>query len=204
MIRLLNQTYRPNAKVTGCYTQPHRKYHDINHINYMLNTLDSIKDQLFDFSGMRDIWDNADFLATYWAVMYHDIVYNIPDPDKTNEELSAVMFLEDSGNWEYGYVVEQAILSTKTHILSDDAHTVSKVLVDLDLWALADETMFYKNNELIKAEVGANDEQWRVGRGAWLEQFLNRKQIYYTSVGQVRESKAREVLEKDLNFLKNG
>ncbi len=203
MIKIKNNQYRPNPKVFAAYTEPHRKYHDINHIHYMLNVLDEIKDQIFIFKGLRDKWNHPDFLAVYWAILYHDIVYNVPDPLKQNEIASAAMWVQDSGNWEYSYVVEQAILSTRTHILPENSNIVSKVLVDIDLWALSDEQVYLKNNELIKLENNANDEQWRIGRGNWLKTFLERDRIYYTEPGMNREAEARRILEQDLKNLQN-
>ena len=200
---IIKSQYRPTSKVVAQYTQPHRFYHDINHIYYMINILDQLKDQLFDFSNVRSIWDNKDFVATYWAILYHDIVYNVPDPDKTNEELSAAMFMQEYRNWDYSYVVEQAILSTRTHILPETASYVDKVLVDIDLWALGDYEVYAKNNELIKRENNATDEQWKIGRGNWLSNFLQRDRIYYTDVGIKREAEARRILEQDLRELQN-
>ena len=181
------------ANIIERYSEPHRKYHDLYHLEYMLKTMYKL------FAGEE--LSVLGVQALVWAIVYHDSVYNIPDPDKRNEELSAELFLEDHADHSYAEFIAEAIRSTKTHILPKDASILSKYLVDLDLWALGDEEEYQTNSLFIQAEVGATDKEWRIGRKAWLESFLKRDQIYYTPHGVLREKQAREILEKDLAVL---
>lgn len=175
------------------YSEPHRKYHDLYHLEYMLKTMYKLcVSKEFSILGIE---------ALVWAILYHDSVYNIPDPDKRNEELSAELFLKDHADHSYAEFIAEAILSTKTHILPENASTISKYLVDLDLWALGDEEEYETNSLFIQAEVGATDKEWRIGRKAWLKSFLERDRIYYTPHGELREEWARDILENDLAIL---
>lgn len=181
------------ANIIERYSEPHRHYHDLYHLEYMLKTMYGLfVDEEFSVLGVQSL---------VWAILYHDSVYNVPDPDKRNEELSAELFLEDHADHRYAEFITEAIRSTKTHILPEDASILTKYLVDLDLWALGNEEEYLTNSLFIQAEVGATDKEWRIGRKAWLESFLERDQIYYTPHGILREKQAREILEKDLAIL---
>ena len=94
------------------YNEPHRYYHNFNHIEKMVNEAER-----------RDILTDDLFLA----IVFHDIIYNPKTDD--NEEKSAELF--------YSYIkndkIKRAILETKTHIPTS---CLSKYLCDLDLSVL--------------------------------------------------------------------
>ena len=185
------------TNVYEAYSEPHRKYHNVAHLEYML-------DKLYVFYPHLDkeLHD-----AVVWAILYHDIVYDIPAKEISNEKRSALQFLKEHIDEPNAFVIAHAIECTETHILNKfDGLPGSVVhhLVDLDLWALSDEEAYAKNNISIKLENNATDEQWRKGRGAWLTKFLERDQIYYTDIGKTREAEARRILQADLDQLTNG
>ena len=185
------------------YTEEHRYYHDIDHLHYMVARLLALFPHL-----PKEVMD-----AILWALFYHDIVYHIPRQEEhSNEFLSAEAFKQDHGDHSLIDAIYHAIIFTETHILPPEDErmiygsprhfwTVVEHTIDLDLWALSDEDAYLKNNEKIKKEVGATDEQWREGRGAWLTEFLKRDQIYYTPLGKTREAEARRILQEDLRTL---
>lgn len=91
------------------YDEPHRFYHNWEHIEFMLKKAKSQN----QFTEML-----------FLAIVFHDIIYNPKASD--NEEQSAELL--------YKYVpndlVKQAILDTKTH---SPSNSLSKQLCDLDL-----------------------------------------------------------------------
>lgn len=184
--------------VLAAYSEPHRKYHDVDHLHYMINRLLAFYPNL-----SKTVMD-----CVLWAIMYHDIVFNIPTSnDGSNEDLSAELWLREHGDHSWAEYIAIAIRHTKTHILPHGRKqglvwTIAEHLIDLDLWALSDEKAYLQNNAKIKAENNASDEQWIEGRGAWLTGFLERDQIYYTDVGKEHEGEARRILEADLTSLK--
>jgi len=188
----------PDNVITA-YTEPHRKYHDLDHLHYMINRLLAFYPNL-----SKMVMD-----CILWAIMYHDIVYHIPTSnDGSNEDLSAELFLKDHGDHNWAEYIAIAIRHTRTHILPRDRKpglvwTITEHLIDLDLWALADEEAYLQNNVKIKAENGATDEEWIEGRSKWLEGFLERDQIFYTDLGTTREEYARRILEADLASLRS-
>jgi pantetheine-phosphate adenylyltransferase len=110
------------------YDEPHRFYHNIEHIQKMLN---SAKEQ--------GILSDDLFLA----IVFHDIIYN--PKENNNEELSAELF--------YSYLkvdyIKQAILETKTH---KPTSLLSMQLCDLDLSVLREdyETFMDFENKIFK------------------------------------------------------
>lgn len=180
------------------YTQKHRFYHDITHILNMTSV--ALNVDLFPDEPLT--MEEKQILL--WDIFYHDIVYNVPDPERRNEESSATQFLIDHPNYEHKDLVAEHVLATRTHIIDpDSSDRVLKCLIDLDLWELADYNRYQNNNALIKQEVGAAEEDWLIGRSNWIEQFLQRDRIYYTPVGKQREQKARDILKNDLEDLRS-
>ena len=186
--------------VIAAYSEPHRFYHDIDHLHYMINRLMAFFPHL-----TKEMSD-----AILWAIFYHDIVYHIPGQTVSNEDQSADLFLYNHIENPLSFVIARAIRCTRTHILDEQWNngtpfwTIVSHLIDLDLWALSDEEAYLQNNEKIKRENNATDEQWIEGRSKWLEGFLERDRIYYTELGQSREAEARRILEADLASLGRG
>jgi pantetheine-phosphate adenylyltransferase len=96
-----------NPDVIKRYDEPHRYYHNFDHIIYMLNFLGDISDELFI------------------AVIFHDIVY---DPKRSDNEEMSVKLLES--NYPYDLEISNAIMDTKTHKPSG---TLSELLCEADL-----------------------------------------------------------------------
>lgn len=106
--------YNISLKELERYNEPHRFYHNWDHINYMLtkaNELDILTDNLL------------------FAIVFHDIIYDLRADD--NEEKSVQLF----NKYYQNDIIEQAILDTKTHKPTND---ISRLLCDLDLDVLYD------------------------------------------------------------------
>ena len=102
------------TKIIDCYNEPHRYYHNWQHIINMLTYL-------------HDTGNKQDELVL--ATLYHDIVY---DPRaKDNEEKSAEMFIEHwKGMKGQGELIYDMIMDTKTHVPRDGW---GKILCEADL-----------------------------------------------------------------------
>lgn len=111
------------------YNEPHRHYHNWNHVLYMLTKAEE-----------NNILDNDLFLA----ILFHDVIY---DPKSTtNEEDSAYLFSLFFNDMPH---VEQAILETKTHKPTTE---LSIKLCDLDLAILKEDLkgLIKFENEIFK------------------------------------------------------
>jgi predicted metal-dependent HD superfamily phosphohydrolase len=126
------------------------------------------------------------------AIWLHDIIYDIPAGEESNEELSA-QFVEMQPDMSGSSYVAQIIRDTEKELPTIDE---SRIVIDLDLWDLSDKERFTENNDLIRQEYShLTDLQWWTGRTAWLRSFLDRDQIFVSKyVSASMERDARENL----------
>lgn len=97
------------------YDEPHRFYHNWNHIDYILSELDK-----------RELLDNN---VLFLAAIFHDIIYN--PKNKKNEEDSIRFFKEIyKKEDEINNDVCQIISDTKNHSPSSE---LSKIFCEIDL-----------------------------------------------------------------------
>lgn len=123
-----------DCDILNRYDEPHRFYHNWEHIDYMLRLAEK-----------RGILTEELFLA----IIFHDIIY---DPKaKDNEEQSAELFYSLFQNDDNVNVslIKQAILETKDHKSTSE---LSKQLCELDLHNLTDFDLFYDNSMKIFKE----------------------------------------------------
>lgn len=178
----------PTALVN--YLAPNRYYHNLTHIHHMLEGLTSNL-----YFGVKY---GTDPILRH-AILYHDAIY---DPfSKINELQSADAAVDELRGWlsEADLLeVHRLIMLTKGHQTALTDHR-GAVMIDLDLAGLAGSNYWY-NAENVRKEYGAiTDEQWRIGRIAFLETYLGHDYIFHTDVGRsFWEIKARNNMEQEL------
>ncbi|MEW6304910.1 MAG: hypothetical protein AB1705_15660 [Verrucomicrobiota bacterium] len=172
------------------YSERGRHYHTLEHIGGMLRTVHRLR------ASTRDL------PAVELAVWFHDVVYL---PRRTdNEELSARF----AARWLAKLrlraslidKVRHLILATRTHrAASADA----KVLIDADLAILAASQRRYSAYaQAIRQEYAwVKEADYRAGRARVLQHFLNRKRLFYTSLMERVETRARRNLRRELALL---
>jgi predicted metal-dependent HD superfamily phosphohydrolase len=178
----------------GRYEEPHRAYHNMNHINAMLKWADDLKSSIDDMEVFE------------WAIWYHDAVY---DPKKQdNEEKSAALAVKELRLLglpaEKIIQVEAMVLATKTHefenLTSDGA-----LFVDVDMSILGVAPSIYAQyTRLVREEYEwVPWKEFNEGRQKLLEGWLDRWHIYNTEVMCDRlEVQARENIAKELALLR--
>lgn len=143
--------------VEGYYSEPHREYHSIEHIHYMLKHFDNFKKK-------TNIIDEKEEIALEIAIIFHDVIYN--PLSKENEYKSAKFALDYIKNnhknlfpkytiEEVGYIsnlVYKLIISTKTPFSPERFIEINnsdrmeafciKLIHDLDFHSLSEN---YKN-----------------------------------------------------------
>jgi predicted metal-dependent HD superfamily phosphohydrolase len=178
------------------YLAPYRVYHGIDHIEHMLQAVDS----MVHYYGMEADGRVILHLATW----YHDAIYVVGAKD--NEERSADLArteISRQRNAGFASVIAQKVMVTKTHRLPWHATLTDAIIVDADLAGLgADSEVYTANSQKVKDEFNVNDELWFQGRTAFLENFLARPNIYYTAWGAEREKKARMNMAGELAYIK--
>lgn len=185
--------------ITEYYSASVRYYHNLIHIELMLNTI-----ELFKTSNKINDFDSICF-----ATWFHDIIY---EPGRTdNEEKSAeyaLKWLEKLGlKKNIVCKIDYLIRKTKSHFTTDNNEDFDTcIFLDSDLLILG-----VKNNEYtqyvksIRKEYKYIDENsYRKGRLALLYSLLSTKHIYRSDYFKNKyETKARENIRNEIQHLQN-
>ena len=177
----------------GRYNENGRFYHNLTHIEQMLDVVDSLSALVRDETAVQ------------LAVWFHDIIYDPRAND--NEAQSAAYAANVLHQWQYPQIekVEWLILATKgdgTPMYDPDF----AVLLDADLAVLGASPAKYDRyaNAIRQEYAFVPDEAYRNGRSAVLRQFLDRPRIYQTEkMFAERETAVSPNLIRELNSLKN-
>ena len=174
------------------YNGPDRYYHNIHHLNNLVEQLLPVKNEIED-------WPTLIF-----SVAYHDIIYDTRRTD--NEEQSAILanerliYLEQSPDRKEK--CRQQILATKGHQVSDDPDT--NYFTDADLSILgADSSSYLEYTRQIRKEYEHYpDPDYKKGRAAVLTYFLNMKSLFKTEFFKDRfEKQARLNMQNELSTI---
>lgn len=167
----------------GSYKEPHRYFHDWNHISFGLNFFENL---------------NKGTLDQKIAWLFHDIVYN---PSSKNNELDssiiAVNTIKKQKDEDIISLnkVSTIILDTKEHIPTIEE---SKLVLDIDMAVLGlPEYDDFLNYRILAAQEYAHFGKDAVVSGTkkFIEQTLNKNRIYFSNDFLDFEYNARKNLE---------
>ena len=174
------------------YSHPARHYHNLEHIQHLLNLSEKV----------RDISDS--FAVLQFSVWFHDYVY---DPQAKDNELKSAVYTEKTLNKlnvspDLIQLVKRIILSTQKHEpLTDNIDNL--IFLDADLSILgASSDKYVKYAQAIRQEYSwLSDRDYQQGRKQVLADFLARERIYYTDYFyQQLEVQARANLEAEIKL----
>jgi predicted metal-dependent HD superfamily phosphohydrolase len=175
--------------LAALYSQPHRHYHTLQHINECLVLFDSVRHLA------------QEPVAVEIAVWYHDAVYDTRAAD--NEEKSAGLagehIIEAGGSAELREAVTSLVLATKSHQATQ--HPDAALLIDIDLSILGQpEERFREYEAQVRREYNwVSEPLFAARRSEILARFLERARIYNTKVFFDQfEQRARENLQNSL------
>ena len=173
-------------ELQATYEHSSRVYHNMDHINNMLEKL----------TESKRFAENLDRILL--AIWFHDIVY---DAERSDNELKSAEFwirkmtpYLPEGPLQWG---KMAILATINHYPNSDPDI--QLLLDLDLASLgASWEVFQKNSEQIRQEyIHVPNDQFHENRKAFLTKLLERPRIYGTDHWyDLLEQRARDNLRK--------
>lgn len=173
--------------ITIAMSQPHRKYHTMTHLAEMFTVAALYHIQLT--------------LVQRYAILFHDVVYNVPAWSLGNEELSAreaerLLPLAGLSDSQVRHVA-QIIRDTQQEIPTIEQ---SAIVIDLDLAGLA--LNYWGNLDLIREEFGhLSDKDFKSGRVKWLKSMLAREKIFVSGWFNHLEAPARENIEREIELL---
>lgn len=173
------------------YSAEGRFYHNLDHLQACF--------QHFDRAPFE-----ANNFAVELALWFHDLVYDTKGKD--NEGQSARMAYNGLGimgaEKPVLELVHDLILATRHDALPESPS--AKLLVDVDLSILGEEpAVFDKYDQDIRKEYAwVPEEQYRAGRRAVLQRFVDREHIYSTTYfRELLEEQARTNLKRIIESL---
>lgn len=178
------------AELTSVYSEPHRRYHTLQHIEQCLRQL-------------NDVWYYPIHLnEVRWAILFHDAIY---DPRRQDNEARsadwACKVMDELGRSKEEQARVRTMILATAH--SGEPRTADEaLLVDIDLSILgADEAVFNEYDRSIRAEYDwVPKESYRQARAKVLESFVNRERLYQTSIYRRRyETSARRNIQFKLS-----
>lgn len=180
------------AQILACYSEPHRHYHTLQHLNECLAQLEQYR-KLAEYPEEVEI-----------ALWFHDAVYDTHRQD--NEARSAAwaaLELAKAGvSTERIERVNELIMASCYHALPEGSD--QKLLVDIDLAILgAEKPRFMEYESQVRKEYfWVPEELFCEKRGEILRAFLLRAQIYNTELFRDRfEHRAHENLNGSVKQL---
>jgi predicted metal-dependent HD superfamily phosphohydrolase len=183
-------------RLIAAYSEPHRFYHTLEHVNEVLKVAGKLADA------------DSDPSAIQLAIWFHDAVY---DPRATdNEERSATLAIESLRTLSIpettlGHVA--GMIRATAHSTPGEVDVDTAVLLDADLAILSAEERRYARYaaDIRREYVWVDDAAYRAGRTKVLQSFLDRPRIYRTErMHAVAEEPARGNLRAELESLANG
>ncbi len=173
------------------YSEKHRAYHNLSHINYLLK-----KAEMIDFE---------DFDSVYFAIWFHDIIYAPKKSDNEVESAKLAVKLLQQLSFPKNKItlVKQIILATQTHS-AENLDQDGKIFLDLDLSILGAKPEIYQNYaQAIRMEYShVWNFLYRRGRRKILESFLQREVIFFSAeIRQNLEKQARSNLANEIKLL---
>lgn len=185
---LINSVFE---EVIRYYNQPHRYYHNLKHIQEVLQIIDTLNNSVCDLYSLKI------------AAWFHDLIYDpqANDNEEQSTHIASIYLTQLNISQSTINTVNELILSTKDH---QPFNENSKILLDADLAILGANPSEYNNYcRAIRLEYSwLNNQDYCQGRKKVLENFLEQNQIYYTpKMYKLKEKQARINLLNELKHL---
>lgn len=179
-------------EIESAYSQPGRQYHNLNHLEYMVEKAVEYQEEIQDLDTLK------------FSIFYHDIVYdtNRNDNEERSAEIARNRLTKLAVPEEKIIRCVAQILATKTHKKTGDNDT--DYLLDFDLAYLGESPSLYREYSAnIRKEYSQYpDELFKQGRKRALQHFLEMKRIFKTEAFyQKYENQAKANLLEELRKL---
>ena len=181
-------------ELVSLYSEPHRHYHNLLHIDECLN----------EFESARSLAQQPS--AVELAIWFHDAVYDThaANNEEKSAELAQKRIVDAKAGGELCASVFALVMATRTH--DPSLHADAPLLVDIDLSILGKPAeRFWEYEAQIRHEYEwVPEATFATKRAEILEGFLRRKRIYSTDQFFDRyEKQARANIQTSLQKLKS-
>lgn len=185
------------------YSEAHRRYHTLKHIDHLLQQLDSAFSAVSVGASPAASAPSKELLL---AALYHDVVYDTTRFD--NEEQSAFLLGDllsacDGVSLDISRIQEM-IRATKHSGDFEPADEETKLLLDADMSILGTEKASYDDYvRNVRFEYRhVSDELWKYHRVRFLIACLKSTRIFYSSYFSTLEKQARQnIADEALSLL---
>lgn len=174
-------------QVARAYAEPHRAYHNLNHIAHVLTELER-----------AEVYDPA----AYWAAWYHDVVYRPGRGD--NEAKSAEIARQALADMGVDSAIrdqtEALILATRDHDAESDNESEA-LFLDADMAILGAPGEVYQAyaDAVRKEHSHIPSLLFNRGRRRFLRDTLGKPSIFHTDTFRARyEAQARSNMAREL------
>ena len=180
-------------ELKAAYSEPHRRYHTLQHIEFCLRELGRHDTHAVHLNEVR------------WALLFHDAIY---DPRRNDNEARsadwACRVMQELQRSEEEIARVRKLIMATVHAAQAETQDEA-LLLDIDLSILgADAAAFDDYDRTIRVEYEWVPEQaYRFARAAVLQGFLKRDRIFQTAVYEEREAIARSNIERVLERLRS-
>lgn len=178
--------------VMAKYSEPHRRYHTLDHIRHCLAQLDRTRHLAADPDALE------------LAVWFHDVVY---DPAACDNELRSALFFDAHLGvhlpGERAARVHRLIMDTEHPSEPDDGDARLMVDIDLSSFALPWDEFMRDTNAIQEEFAHVPEEQLIAGKLKFLEALLSRPRFYLTDNFRDRlEAQARSNIERHMRDMR--
>lgn len=174
------------------WSEPHRRYHTLDHLKSVLAAIDSLADR-------GEKFDREPVVIAAW---FHDAIYLVGATN--NETESAKLARAALGESVWAEEVERLIVLSTEHIVCN-GDLNGAAFSDADLSILgADAKTYQQYSQRVRAEYAVvPSDQYRIGRGQVLSGILGRERIFHTSTARAEwESRARVNIAREIEDLR--
>jgi len=197
------------ANIISAYTEPHRAYHTLNHLEFMFDKLDNML-QIYMLS------DDVDRKALYLATWFHDFIYVTNFPENEAHPVNEIASAEYAVNSlkKIG-MCDERLLDTVYHLIIATKHhepdeslpfdlLLQQILLDADMAILgADSHIYKKYVSQIEFEWShIPQEKFHQGRSLFLTGMLQKSTIFYTEyMKELYNTQAIQNIKQELSIL---
>jgi len=180
--------------LVALYNGPDRFYHDLSHIQDLLNIVAGFKDHIQDYTAMR------------LAIWFHDAIYDASAKD--NEAKSAGLAKRTLARLG---LPSDLVLRVQELILATDGHHAvphdldAQILLDADLSPLGASLEAFTQDglDLLREAPWLSEAEYPAARRKVLESFLERDRLYQTEWFHDRfEAQAKGNMVREIKRLK--
>ncbi len=184
---------RWRGTVERAHSEPHRRYHTLEHLREVFDALDDVRDKLSDQSKAA------------MAGWFHDVIYDTArgDNERESARLARQALVELNADPAFAAQVGRLIEATADHA-SPVANLDDALFLDADMAILgAPPERYDRYAHDIRTEYGQYDDAtYAFGRGDFLQRQLARTRLYHTDFFESRcAERARENMARELERL---